>query len=123
MPSFLRDASVVEISNGGSTTIPNGQIVAAADGRAAIVEGLAGIKPGRVGEARVRGIVSCAKASATDLSTAGTRVQIHTTTQEVTAKASGAADANNILLGRTVRAAGTGVLTVEVDLNGTGTTP
>ena len=70
----------------------------------------------------MRGIVLCEKASATDLA-AGARVQIHTSTQLVTAKASGAADASNILLGRTVRAAGTGVLSVEVDLNGTGTTP
>jgi predicted RecA/RadA family phage recombinase len=123
MATFLRDDSVVDISNGGSTTIANGTIVAAPDGRAAIVEGLAGIEAGRSGKARVKGVVVCDKATGTDLSTPGTRVQIATATQLVTAKASGAADSGNILLGRTVRAAGTGVLTVEVELNGTGTTP
>jgi hypothetical protein len=48
---------------------------------------------------------------------AGARVQIATATQLVTAKASGAADAGNILLGRTAAAGADGALTVDIDLN------
>lgn len=123
MARFLREHDEADFTNSSGSTIANGTIIAMPDGRAGIVEGLAGVKNGRSGKARTKGIVVCAKASGTDLSTPGTRVQIATATQLVTAKASGAADANNILLGRTTKAAGTGVLEVEVDLNGTGTTP
>lgn len=119
MPSFLTEDDNVEITNGGGTTIPNGQIVAAPDGRAAIVEGLAGIKPGRVGKGRTRGIVLCDKASATVIA-AGDRLQIATATQLVTVKATGAADAGNVLCGRARYAAGNGTTTVQVILNGTG---
>lgn len=122
MPSFLAQFDEVEITNSGSTTIPNGQIVAAPDGRAAIVEGLAGIKPGRVGKGRTQGVVLCEKASATVIS-AGDRLQIATATQLVTVKALGAADAGNILLGRARYAAPSGALSVQAILNGTGTTP
>ena len=94
----------------------NGAIVQTADGLAGIVEGLAGVKSGKVGHARVTGIVTCDAASATVL-TAGARVQIATATQLVTAKASGAADSGNILLGRTSAAKADGALTVDVDLN------
>jgi hypothetical protein len=96
--------------------VANGTIVQTADGLAGIVEGLAGVKSGKVGNARVVGIVTCDAASGTVLA-AGARVQIATATQLVTAKASGAADAGNILLGRTVAAKADGALTVDVDLN------
>ena len=94
----------------------NGTIVQTADGLAGIVEGLAGVKSGKVGNARVEGIAVCDKASATVIAAAD-RLQIATATQLVTVKASGAADAGNIILGRAVAAAGNGTLTVRVDLN------
>lgn len=119
MPSFLSEDDNVIITNGGGTTIPNGQIVAAPDGRAALVEGLGGIKPGRTGKGRTRGIVQCDKASATVIA-AGDRLQIATATQLVTVQATGAAAGGNVLLGRAVYAAGSGTLTVTVDLNGRG---
>jgi predicted RecA/RadA family phage recombinase len=99
-----------------SADTANGAIVQTEDGLAGIVEGLAGVKSGKVGHARVTGIVTCDAASATVLA-AGARVQIATATQLVTAKASGAADAGNILLGRTSAAKADGALTVDVDLN------
>jgi predicted RecA/RadA family phage recombinase len=99
-----------------SADTANGAIVQTDDGLAGIVEGLAGVKSGKVGNARVVGIVTCDAASATVLA-AGARVQIATATQLVTAKASGAADAGNILLGRTSAAKADGALTVDVDLN------
>jgi predicted RecA/RadA family phage recombinase len=99
-----------------SADTANGAIVQTTDGLAGIVEGLAGVKSGKVGNARVVGIVTCDAASATVLA-AGARVQIATATQLVTAKASGDADAGNILLGRTSAAKADGALTVDVDLN------
>ncbi len=99
-----------------SADTANGAIVQTADGLAGIVEGLAGVKNGKVGNARVVGIVTCDKASATVIA-AGDRLQIATATQLVTVKASGAADSGNIILGRAVLAAGNGTLTVDVDLN------
>jgi len=99
-----------------SADTANGAIVQTEDGLAGIVEGLAGVKSGKVGHARVTGIVTCDAASATVLA-AGARVQIATATQLVTAKASGDADAGNILLGRTSAAKADGALTVDVDLN------
>jgi hypothetical protein len=99
-----------------SADTANGAIVQTADGLAGIVEGLAGVKNGKVGNARVVGIVTCDKASATVIAAAD-RLQIATATQLVTVKASGAADSGNIILGRAVLAAGNGTLTVDVDLN------
>jgi predicted RecA/RadA family phage recombinase len=99
-----------------SADTANGAIVQTADGLAGIVEGLAGVKNGKVGNARVVGIVTCDKASATVIA-AGDRLQIATATQLVTVKASGAADSGNIILGRAVLAAGNGTLTVDADLN------
>lgn len=96
--------------------VANGTIIQTADGLAGIVEGLAGVKNGKTGNARVEGIVVCDKASATVIA-AGDRLQIATATQLVTVKATGAADAGNIILGRAVAAAGNGTLTVRVDLN------
>jgi predicted RecA/RadA family phage recombinase len=96
--------------------VANGTIVQTADGLAGIVEGLAGVKSGKVGHARIEAVVVCDKASATVIA-AGDRLQIATATQLVTVKASGAADASNILLGRAVAAAGNGTTTVRVDLN------
>jgi predicted RecA/RadA family phage recombinase len=94
----------------------NGTIIQTADGLAGIVEGLAGVKSGKVGNARVEGIAVCDKASATVIA-AGDRLQIATATQLVTVKASGAADAGNFILGRAVAAAGNGTTTVRADLN------
>jgi predicted RecA/RadA family phage recombinase len=119
MASFLAEDDIVDLLNNTSNTIANGTIVAAPDNRAAIVEGLAGIKPGRRGKGRVRGVVLCDKAPATVIA-AGDRLQIATATQLVTVKTSGAADSGNILLGRARAAAGNGTVTVEVVLNGTG---
>ena len=99
-----------------SADTANGAIVQTSDGLAGIVEGLAGVKNGKVGNARVVGIVTCDKASATVIA-AGDRLQIATATQLVTVKASGAADSGNIILGRAVLAAGNGTLTVDADLN------
>jgi hypothetical protein len=99
-----------------SADTANGAIVQTADGLAGIVEGLAGVKNGKVGNARVVGIVTCDKASATVIAAAD-RLQIATATQLVTVKSSGAADSGNIILGRAVLAAGNGTLTVDVDLN------
>lgn len=121
MPSFLAEDDNVVLTNATGTTWENGRIVAAPDGRAAIVEGLAGIKPGQTGRGRVRGVVLCDKASATVIA-AGDRLQITTNTlpQLVTVQATGAAAANNVLCGRARLAAGNGTTTVEVVLNGTG---
>jgi hypothetical protein len=114
MATFKQETDVRRFTASADTA--NGAIVQTADGLAGIVEGLAGVKSGKVGNARVIGIVTCDAASATVLA-AGARVQIATATQLVTAKASGAADAGNILLGRTVAAKADGALTVDVDLN------
>lgn len=122
MATFLAEDDNVVLANSSGSTWENGRIVAAPDGRAAIVEGLAGIKNGATGRGRVRGIVVCDKAGATVIA-AGDRLQIATATQLVTVKATGAADANNILLGRARAAAGNGPTSVEVVLNGTGLTP
>lgn len=122
MATYLAEDDNVVIANSSGSTMVNGLIVAAPDGRAAIVEGLAGIKNGATGRGRVRGVVVCDKASATVIA-ANDRLQIATATQLVTVKASGAADVGNILLGRARAAAGNGTLTVEVVLNGTGLTP
>ena len=114
MATYKQDGDFRQFTAAADTS--NGTIVQTTDGLAGIAEGLAGVKSGKVGNARVVGIVTCDKASATVLA-AGARVQIATATQLVTAKASGAADAGNIILGRAVAAAGNGTLTVRVDLN------
>jgi predicted RecA/RadA family phage recombinase len=121
MPQFLAEDDNVVLINASGVTWENGRIVAAPDGRAAIVEGLAGIKTGQTGRGRVRGVVTCDKASATVIA-AGDRLQISTNTipQLVTVQATGAAAANNVLCGRARQAAGSGTLTVDVVLNGTG---
>ena len=124
MPDFIAEFDNVTLANSSGATWENGRIVAAPDGRAAIVEGLAGIKNGATGRGRVQGVVRCDKAGATVIA-ANDRLQIttNTTPQLVTVKATGAADANNILLGRARAAAGSGPTSVEVVLNGTGLTP
>jgi predicted RecA/RadA family phage recombinase len=114
MATYKQETDVRRFTASADTA--NGAIVQTVDGLAGIVEGLAGVKNGKVGNARVVGIVTCDKASGTVLA-AGARVQIATATQLVTAKASGAADSGNILLGRTAAAGADGALTVDVDLN------
>jgi predicted RecA/RadA family phage recombinase len=114
MATFKQESDFRRFTASADTV--NGAIVQTADGLAGIVEGLAGVKNGKVGNARVVGIVTCDKASATVIA-AGDRLQIATATQLVTVKASGAADSGNIILGRAVLAAGNGTLTVDVDLN------
>lgn len=114
MATLEQDSNTRQFTAGADTA--NGVIVQTADGLAGIVEGLAGVKNGKVGNACVTGVVVCDKASATVIA-AGDRLQIATATQLVTVKASGAADAGNIILGRAVAAAGNGTLTVRVDLN------
>jgi predicted RecA/RadA family phage recombinase len=114
MATYKQDGDFRQFTASADTV--NGAIVQTADGLAGIVEGLAGVKNGKVGNARVVGVVTCDKASATVIA-AGDRLQLATATQLVTVKASGAADASNILLGRAVLAAGNGTLTVDVDLN------
>lgn len=114
MATYKQDAGFRQITAGAD--LVNGTIVATADGLAGIVEGLAGIKNGKVGNVRIDGVVTCDKASATVIA-AGDRLQIATATQLVTVKATGAADAGNIILGRAAAAAGNGVTTVDADLN------
>ena len=114
MATYKQDGDFRQFTAAADTA--NGTLVQTTDGLAGIVEGLAGVKSGKVGNARVVGIVTCDKASATVLA-AGARVQIATATQLVTAKASGAADAGNILIGRTAAAGADGALTVDIDLN------
>lgn len=114
MATFKQDQDFRQITAGAD--LANGTIVATADGLAGLVEGLAGIKNGKIGNARVQGIVTCDKASATVIA-AGDRVQIDTTTQLVTVKATGAADAGNIILGRASAAGANGATTVDVALN------
>jgi predicted RecA/RadA family phage recombinase len=114
MATYKQDGDFRQFTASADTI--NGTIVQAADGLAGIVEGLSGVKNGRVGNARIFGVVICDKATGTVIA-AGDRLQIATATQLVTVKASGAADASNILLGRAVAAAGSGTLTVDVDLN------
>jgi predicted RecA/RadA family phage recombinase len=114
MATFKQESDFRRFTASADTV--NGAIVQTADGLAGIVEGLAGVKNGKVGNARVVGIVTCDKASATVIA-AGDRLQIATATQLVTVKASGAADSGNIILGRAVLAAGNGTLTVDADLN------
>ncbi len=93
-----------------------GAIVLSTDGLAGYVEAQRGIKNGETGRICVEGTVTMDKASGVSLA-AGARVQMDTTTLLVTAKASGAADAGNILVGRVVTAAGSGTTSVDVDLN------
>ena len=114
MATFKQDGDFRQIT--AAADLVNGTIVQTADGLAGIVEGLAGIKNGKVGNVRVDGIVTCDKASATVIA-AGDRLQLATATQLVTVKASGAADAGNILIGRAALAAGNGTTTVDVDMN------
>jgi len=114
MATYKQDGDFRQFTAAADTV--NGSIVQTADGLAGIVEGLAGVKNGKVGNARVYGVVTCDKASGTVIA-AGDRLQLATATQLVTVRASGAADASNILLGHAVVAAGSGTLTVDVDLN------
>jgi predicted RecA/RadA family phage recombinase len=114
MATYKQDGDFRQFTAAADTA--NGTIVQTVDGLAGIVEGLSGVKNGKVGNARVQGIVVCDKASATVIA-AGDRLQIATATQLVTVKATGAADAGNIILGRAVAAAGNGTLTVDADLN------
>lgn len=114
MATYKHDGDFRQITAGAD--LANGTIVQTADGLAGIVEGLAGIKNGKVGNVRVDGIVTCDKASATVIA-AGDRLQLATATQLVTGKASGAADAGNIIVGRAALAAGNGTTTVDVDMN------
>jgi predicted RecA/RadA family phage recombinase len=114
MATYKHDGDFRQITAGAD--LVNGTIVQTADGLAGIVEGLAGIKNGKVGNVRVDGIVTCDKASATVIA-AGDRLQLATATQLVTVKASGAADAGNIIIGRAALAAGNGTTTVDIDLN------
>lgn len=114
MASYKNTADIRRITAGAD--LASGIITQSADGLAGYVEAQRGIKNGEVGIIRVAGILTCDKASATVIA-AGDRLQIATATQLVTVKASGAADAGNILIGRAATAAGNGTLTVEVDLN------
>lgn len=114
MATYKQDGDFRQITAGAD--LVNGQVVQTSDLLAGVVEGLAGIKNGKVGNVRVEGIVTCDKASATVIA-AGDRLQLATATQLVTVKATGAADAGNILIGRAAAAAGNGTTTVDVDLN------
>jgi hypothetical protein len=114
MASYKNSAEIRRYTASADQT--SGTIVQSADGLAGYVEAQRGIKNGEVGIIRIAGILTCDKASATVIA-AGDRLQIATATQLVTVKASGAADASNILIGRAATAAGNGTLTVEVDLN------
>lgn len=114
MATYKQDGDFRQITAGAD--LSNGTVVQTADLLAGVVEGLAGIKSGKIGNVRVEGIVTCDKASATVIA-AGDRLQLATATQLVTVKATGAADAGNILIGRAAAAAGNGTTTVDVDLN------
>ncbi len=122
MPAFLSEDDNVMITNGGVHHDPqwsNRSSRTRWTRSTHVVEGLAGIKPGRTGKARVRGIVQCDKASATVIA-AGDRCQIHLTTQLVTVQASVLQLRANVLCGRAVYAAGNGATTVQINLNGAG---
>lgn len=121
MPSFVHDHTHRKFTNATGAKLNSGDIVKMPDGVAGIVEGLAGVANGSPGMARVRGVVSVNKASATVIA-ANDRIQIATATQLATVKATGAADSGNVLAGRAIDAAGNGTLTVLVELNGQGPT-
>lgn len=121
MAKYVHDHTHRKFTNSSGAKLNSGDITKMPDGVAGIVEGLAGVAAGSAGMARVRGVVSVDKASATVIA-ANDRIQIATATQLATVKASGAADAGNVLAGRAIEAAGSGTLTVLVDLNGQGPT-
>lgn len=114
MATYKNRSNVRRITAGANYN--SGDIVQTADGLAGYVEAQRGIKNGEVGIVCVDGILIFDKASATVIA-AGDRLQMDLTSKQVTVKATGAADANNILVGRAAIAAGNGTLTVEVDLN------
>jgi predicted RecA/RadA family phage recombinase len=120
MPSFKYEDGVQQFTNSTGAKLLSGDIVLLPDGKAGIVEGLAGVNNGSIGMVRTKGIVTVDKASATVIA-AGNRIQIATATKLATPKV-GAADGGNILMGRAVAAAGNGTLTVDVSLNDQGPT-
>ena len=122
MARYLNNPDSRSFTNGTGAKLNNGDLVQLPDGMAGLVEGLAGVANGATGKARTTGHIQITKANpATDIA-AGTRIQVATATQLATPKASGAADSGNFLVGRAVVAAGNGVVSVTVDLNGQGPT-
>lgn len=119
MPSFKHEHGTREFTNGTGADLLSGDLVLLPDGQVGIVEGLAGVRSGKFGMCRTRGTVTCDKATGTAI-TANARLQYDTTTKLVTIKASGAADAGNILIGHAIAAFGTGILVVDVEINGQG---
>jgi len=114
MATYKNRSNVRRITAGSN--LASGDVVLSADGFAGYVEAQRGIKSGEVGIICIDGVLTFDKASATVIA-AGDRLQMDTTTKLVTVKATGAADASNILIGRAATAAGNGTVTVEVDLN------
>ena len=121
MAQYLNTSDSRSFTNGTGAKLNNGDLVALPDGMAGLVEGLAGVANGAIGKCRTEGIVTITKASAATDIAAGARIQVATATQLATPKV-GAADSGNFIVGRAVTAAGNGVVSVTVDLNGQGPT-
>lgn len=120
MPDYLRDPSVRYITAGAN--LLSGDIVLTADRKAGYVEAQRGILNGERGIVRTHGLVSCAKASASEVISAGDRISYNPTTKLVTVLDVGVPASPSFIIGLAAEASGNGVANVSVELNSPGET-
>lgn len=121
MPDYIRSADVRSVTP--ATALLSGDLFAAADGKVGYVEAQRGIPANERGLIRTSGLLSCAKASASDVIAAGDRIQYNLTTKLVSVLDFGQPASGSIVIGLAAEASGNGVASVTVDLNSHGGTP
>lgn len=120
MPDYLRDPSVRYIT--AAANLLSGDIVLTADRKAGYVEAQRGILNGERGIVRTYGLVTCAKASASEVIAAGDRISYNPTTKLVTVLDTGVPASPSFIIGIAAEASGNGVANVAVELNSSGET-
>jgi len=117
---MLLETGVRRFTNGTGATLLSGDIVQLPDGVVGIVEGLAGVRNGAIGQCRTDATIVCDKLTATVIAV-GARIAYHPTTKMCIGQV-GAATAPAFIIGRAAAAAGDGPVEVTVLLNHQGPT-